>query len=1123
MKKAFSYFFFGLLILAGLYVSSLYNYLLFHNLAEIFSIVIAFGIFAIAWNSRPFLDNNYLLFIGIAFLFVGGLDLVHTFSYKGMAIFAGFGSNLPTQLWIAARYMESFSLLIAPLFFHRRLKTNLVFLGYSAAVALILLSIFFWKVFPVCFVEGVGLTLFKKTSEYIICLILLGSIGLLLKNRKEFDRKVLQRVIWSIIVTIASELAFTFYVDVYGLSNLIGHYLKILSFYLMYKAIIETGLTKPYDLLFRNVKQSEERYRIVADNTYDWEFWLNPEGKFHYVSPSCKRITGRDTEEFIRDPSLRRKIVYSEDMPVFDRHLEEGEKREGGVREIEFRIVRPDGTLRWIGHVCKRIFDEEGRFLGIRGSNRDITPRKNAEEALRESEERWATTLASIGDAVISTDVQGRITFMNAVAEALTGWKLAEASTRLATEVLTVINEQTHRPVDNPITQVLLEGKIIGLANRTILLRKDGTEVPIDDSGAPIRDRNGKTVGVVLVFRDITERKQADEALRKSEARYRSYIEVTEQLGWTTNADGEVVEDIPSWRKFTGQSEEETKGWGWSNALHPDDLEPTARVWRDAVARKSNYEVEYRIRRYDGVYRDFLARGVPVLKDNGDVLEWVGTCIDITERRRVREELRKSRDELEIKVQERTAELGKQSRILEGFFKSTITPLVFLDRNFNFIRVNEAYAKCCQREISKFEGHNHFEFYPHEENEAIFRRVVETKVPYQVVAKPFSFPDHPEWGTSYWDWTLTPLLDGKGEVEFLVFSLEDVTKRKRAEVALQETSLYARSLIEASIDPLVTISRDGKIMDVNRATELATGLSRDALIGSDFSNYFTEPERAREGYEQVFSKGTVRDYPLAIRHTSGRVIEVLYNATIYKNEAGEVQGVFAAARDITERKQAEEALRKAHDQVRFFASQCLTTQETERRRIAGELHDSIAGSLAAIKLRIEQMAGEMKRGQGGSDSFQDLASNVMEINNEVRRIMADLRPSVLDDLGIIAAMKWFCREYEKTYSHISVENQISISEHEVPDSLKTPIFRICQEAMNNIAKYSRATVVNLSLQKEGGIELVIRDNGQGFSLDTTKKGLGLSTMRERAELSGGSFDLESAMGKGTLIRVWWTI
>ncbi len=382
MKKILTYLFLSLLILAGLYVSSSYNYLLFHSLAEIFSIVIAFGIFAIAWNSRPFLDNNYLLFIGIAYLIVGGVDLLHTLSYKGLAIFSGFGANLPTQLWIAARFMESLSLLIAPLFFHRRLKANLVFLAYSLAVTVILLSTFYWKNFPACFVEGVGLTPFKKISEYIISFILLASIGFLLKHRKEFELKVLQWVIWSIIVTIASELAFTFYVDVYGLSNLIGHYLKILSFYLMYKAIIETGLARPYDLLFRNLKKSEERYRIVSDNTYDWEFWLNPEGKFDYVSPSCGRITGRDAEEFVRDPGLAHRIIHPEDLPVFDRHLEEGEKEKDSPREIEFRIVRPDGALRWIGHVCRRVFDEKGDFLGVRGSNRDITLRKRAEEIL---------------------------------------------------------------------------------------------------------------------------------------------------------------------------------------------------------------------------------------------------------------------------------------------------------------------------------------------------------------------------------------------------------------------------------------------------------------------------------------------------------------------------------------------------------------------------------------------------------------------------------------------------------------------------------------------------------------------------------------------------------------------
>ncbi|WXG42233.1 MAG: PAS domain S-box protein [Candidatus Freyarchaeum deiterrae] len=139
----------------------------------------------------------------------------------------------------------------------------------------------------------------------------------------------------------------------------------------------------------------------------------------------------------------------------------------------------------------------------------------------------------------------------------------------------------------------------------------------------------------------------------------------------------------------------------------------------------------------------------------------------------------------------------------------------------------------------------------------------------------------------------------------------EIEELKQAEKKLHEASLYPRSLIEASLDPLVTISVEGKITDVNRATELVTGLSRDQLIGQDFSDYFTEPDKARAGYQQVFTEGFVRDYPLAIRHISGRITEVLYNATVYKNEAGEIQGVFAAARDITERKQAEEKLHAA--------------------------------------------------------------------------------------------------------------------------------------------------------------------------------------------------------------------
>ena len=187
-------------ILFGLYLTSLYGYLLFHSLAEIFIIVVACGIFMVAWNTREFLDNNYLLFLGIAYLFIGGIEILHTLAYKGMGVFEGYGPNLPTQLWIAARYMESISLLIAPFFFDRKINIVPVFIAYLITTCFLIASIFIWGIFPDCFLEGKGLTPFKKMSEYIISLILIGALIFLFQKRKEFDPNVLRLLAASILM-----------------------------------------------------------------------------------------------------------------------------------------------------------------------------------------------------------------------------------------------------------------------------------------------------------------------------------------------------------------------------------------------------------------------------------------------------------------------------------------------------------------------------------------------------------------------------------------------------------------------------------------------------------------------------------------------------------------------------------------------------------------------------------------------------------------------------------------------------------------------------------------------------------------------------------------------------------
>ncbi len=174
------------------------------------------------------------------------------------------------------------------------------------------------------------------------------------------------------------------------------------------------------------------------------------------------------------------------------------------------------------------------------------------------------------------------------------------------------------------------------------------------------------------------------------------------------------------------------------------------------------------------------------------------------------------------------------------------------------------------------------------------------------------------WKSQHKDGHTTPVLynasvyrDEDGEVIGVFAAARDITERKKAEEEVEQASKYNRSLIEASVDPLVTIGPDGQITDVNNSTELATGYARDELIGTDFSDYFTEPEKASEGYELVFQEGFVRDYPLEIQHKDGHTTPVLYNASVYRDEDGKVIGVFAAARDITERKKAEEEVEQA--------------------------------------------------------------------------------------------------------------------------------------------------------------------------------------------------------------------
>ncbi len=244
----------------------------------------------------------------------------------------------------------------------------------------------------------------------------------------------------------------------------------------------------------------------------------------------------------------------------------------------------------------------------------------------------------------------------------------------------------------------------------------------------------------------------------------------------------------------------------------------------------------------------------------------------------------------------------------------------------------------------------------------------------------------------------------------------------------------------------------------------------------------------------------------------------------------QIAGAIAGAQVFSELVLAREALKESEKRVKRLSHQLLLAEEKERKRISHEIHDGLGQLLNAIKFKVEDIHQKSER-VDEINQYKDTIRLIQQSIDEARRIQMNLRPSILDDLGILPTMDWLCRVFNSTCPSVQINKRIELEEQEVPDPLKIVIYRISQEALNNVAKYSGAELVNLCLGKaEGAIELTIQDHGRGFNLQealatsaSSAHGLGLSSMRERAELVGGSFLVESEVGKGTTVRVCWPV
>ena len=382
---------------------------------------------------------------------------------------------------------------------------------------------------------------------------------------------------------------------------------------------------------------AEEKFRLLVDSVRDYAiFLLDPTGHVATWNTGARVIKGYTADEIV---GKHISLFYTPDERHKPNVLLETAVRDGRVEDEGWR-VRKDGTRFWADVVITALRDATGELVGFAKVTRDLTERRASEERMRQAEERLATTLYSIGDGVLATDENGHVTVINRVAQDLTGWSHEEALGRRVEEVFNIINEYTRKEAVNPVTRVLAEGIVVGLANHTALIARDGTECPIADSGAPIRDARGVTRGAVLVFRDVTEERRAEEALRQSEARLRLMIEsVRDYAIYMLDPDGRVASWNTGAQALKGYTAAEIVGEHFSRFFTPEDVaggKPVREL--EIAAEQGRFEDEaWRVRK-DGA-RFWANVVISAVRDaSGRLLGFAKVTRDLTERRRTEEE-----------------------------------------------------------------------------------------------------------------------------------------------------------------------------------------------------------------------------------------------------------------------------------------------------------------------------------------------------------------------------------------------------------------------------------------------------------------------------------------------------
>ena len=732
---------------------------------------------------------------------------------------------------------------------------------------------------------------------------------------------------------------------------------------------------------------------------------------------------------------------------------------------------------------------------------------KREEGRLRESESRFRQIAENIHEVFwMSTPAMDEVLYVSPAYEAVWGRSLESLRAQPSSFL-----EGIHPEDRSRVHQVVQQDRETGFDLTYRIVRPDGSLRWIRDRGFPVRNEANQVYRIVGVAEDVTDRRRAQE---QKEDLLRRVINTIPASVWSVKPDGAVDFLNQRFLDYSGLSLEQALAQP-TGTVHPEDVARVLEKWSAHVAAGQPFEDEMRLRRADGEYRWFLVRTTPLRDEQQNIVKWYGTSIDIEARKRAEAALQKS--ERILREAEALGQTGSwEHNLITGeIFNTPHNARLFFGDDTSKGARFEDYAQVIHPDDRAYVMSRHVQ---------LLAEGGPSDIEYRVV-----WPDgsvHVIFGRA------SVVRDESGRAVRVYGTNVDATERKRAEAAVRENEQLLKFVLETLPISVVVMDQAGDIILTNAATRrvwageiIVSGAERRARVKGFWHSTGKQLSPGEWASAVAVSEGREVVHELIdIEAFDGRRKTIENSAAPIRNSDGAIIGAVVVNHEVTDRVRAETALRESAQRLQHLSRRLLALQEEERRNLSRELHDRLGETLTALSINLAMLKDAVPADSRAKARIEDSAALVKSTAAVMENLIGELRPPMLDDHGLAAALEWYGRQFAARVN-VKVSVQASEAGRRLAPDVEIALFRVAQEALNNVAKHARAEEVAINLWRaDGAFFMSIADDGIGLAraaqASERPNGLGLVTMRERAQAVGGAFKIEPLPdGVGTRLTV----